>query len=332
MPRPASGRRGRQLPAFALYGEPGRPGLALLHIESIQSRSRLHDWEIDSHVHHGLHQIVWLNAGPVSALLDDSRSEAQGPVAVVIPPAVAHAFRFTPASDGYVLTVDARLLAEGDGAEAPALGPALQTLFAAPRLVAVPAHDAARLHALFASLHAESEADPQSPVPGWLARGVIWRLAQWARRADQGPPREAGRDALYTRWVVLMEANYRAHWPITRYADRLGLSAERLNRLVRAETGLTALAALHERLVREACRRLVHVAAPVSQLAFELGFEDPAYFCRFFKRHVGCSPRDYRARALRPAGLTAPAADTGQSLGAQPAWRRKARLNAASDA
>lgn len=56
---------------------------------------------------------------------------------------------------------------------------------------------------------------------------------------------------------------------------------------------------LHARLAREACLRLVHVVAPVSRLAFELGFEDPAYFCRFFKRHTGMSPRDCREMALR---------------------------------
>jgi AraC family transcriptional activator of pobA len=41
------------------------------------------------------------------------------------------------------------------------------------------------------------------------------------------------------------------------------------------------------------------VAAPVSKLAFELGFEDPAYFCRFFKRHTGVSPSAYRENAQR---------------------------------
>ncbi|WP_341889034.1 helix-turn-helix domain-containing protein [Variovorax sp. YR752] len=38
-------------------------------------------------------------------------------------------------------------------------------------------------------------------------------------------------------------------------------------------------------------------AAPVSNIAFELGFEDPACFRRFFKRHVGAGPREYRDRS-----------------------------------
>jgi len=56
--------------------------------------------------------------------------------------------------------------------------------------------------------------------------------------------------------------------------------------------------------LREACRRLIYIAAPVSTLAFELGFDDPAYFCRFFKRHTGLSPRDYRLRQAAAQGLT----------------------------
>jgi len=85
---------------------------------------------------------------------------------------------------------------------------------------------------------------------------------------------------------------------VARYADRLGLTPERLNRMTRAETGQSALDLVHERLAREACRRLTYVAAPIARLAAELGFDDPAYFCRFFKRRIGKSPRDFRRDAL----------------------------------
>ena len=291
------------LPAFALYGEPRTDRAALLHVETIEARSRYYGWQIDAHTHPGLHQLLWLRHGSVSARLDAQAVQASGPVVLVIPPSVAHAFRFSAQADGSVLTLDAQRLAEGDGVD---LGPALQQLFQAPRVLAIPAHETAGLQALFDALHTEASDDDGSPVPAWLARCVVWRLAQRVHRDQAITPGASGREAHFTRWLVLVEAHYRAHWPVTRYAQKLGLSTERLNRLLRAETGRNAQTLLHERLLREACRRLVHVAAPVSRIGFELGFEDPAYFCRFFSRHTGCSPSRYRERALSDSGATTP--------------------------
>jgi AraC family transcriptional activator of pobA len=97
--------------------------------------------------------------------------------------------------------------------------------------------------------------------------------------------------------MALVESHHLDHWPVARYAKTLGMSAERLNRMLRAETGRTALQLVHERLVREAQRRLLYIAAPVSRLAWELGFEDAAYFSRFFKRLVGLSPAQFRRDA-----------------------------------
>lgn len=290
------------LPTFALYGEKSAPAPPLLHIESIDSRSRQYDWEIDAHVHRGLHQLLWLHSGSVEAMLDEIRTRCEGPAVLVIPPGVAHAFRFSRHCGGFVLTFNASLFAEGDAAGA---GDALGDLFAEPRTFTLESASpkVTRVQTLFEALHAENHAadSAEGPVPMWLARAIVWRLAQAGQREQQGDQRGvAGRQSLYTRWVVLLESHYREHWSVSRYAERLGLSAERLNRMVRAETGHNAQALLHARLAREACRRLVHVAAPVSKLAFELGFDDPAYFCRFFKRHSGMSPREYRKQTAPP--------------------------------
>ena len=56
-------------------------------------------------------------------------------VALLIPPGVAHAFRFTPNTEGYVLTFDAALLAEQEG---PEMGRALHSLFATPTTLTLP--------------------------------------------------------------------------------------------------------------------------------------------------------------------------------------------------
>jgi AraC family transcriptional activator of pobA len=129
-------------------------------------------------------------------------------------------------------------------------------------------------------------------VPLWLGRAIVWRLAQQSERQARRAARGGGDQ--FTRFLLLVEAHHCEHWPIARYADRLGMTPERLNRLAKAETGQSALDVVHARLTREACRRLTYIAKPISKLAFELGFDDPAYFCRFFKRRTGHNPRDYR--------------------------------------
>lgn len=303
MPR-ASPRRTARVPSFALYGEPGQPGADVLHLESIASRSQRHLWEIDAHVHAGLHQVLWLQAGDARVSLDTAQQDCSGPVVIAIPPGVVHAFRFSPHAQGCVLTLSAGAVVQGD---AQAAGQALRRLFDAPRVLPLAGQAAAeRMAALFGLLADEFGAPGSvgSPVPLWLARAVVWRLGELAAQLDPAAgPAQREHQALFTRFVVLVEAHHAEHWTVARYASRLGLTAERLNRLVRAEAGRSALELVHERLAREACRRLVYVAAPISKLAFELGFEDPAYFCRFFKRRVGCSPRAYRSRGPVPAAV-----------------------------
>ena len=92
--------RSASIPAFALYGEAGALPADQLHLEAIQSRSRLYRWEIDAHIHQGLHQIVWVASGPARVALETMRESCEGPVAIVVPPGMVHAFRFTQETDG----------------------------------------------------------------------------------------------------------------------------------------------------------------------------------------------------------------------------------------
>ena len=283
------------VPSFALYGEAPSPGRELLHIEEIQSRSRIYQWEIRPHVHQGLYQAVWVNRGAASFALDERRGEVEGPAAIVAPPGVVHGFRFAPETDGHVLTLSARFLVEGE-AEASA---AFRALFLAPGVVALSQDDlaAGRIDGLMRQLAAEfaSPGADVSPAPLWLARAVVWRLAQARDRKGRADGERGHRhQALFSRFLLLVEAHVLERWPLDRYARTLGLSTQRLNRLARAESGSSALEIVHERLTREACRRLYWIAAPAETIGAELGFDDPAYFNRFFKRRTGLTPRAWR--------------------------------------
>jgi AraC family transcriptional activator of pobA len=293
---PPKPRTARAVPRFALYGEAASPGQELLHIEDVQSRSRSYHWEIQPHEHQGLHQILWIYRGAAEVSLDETSQTIEGPAAILVPPGVVHGFRFRPETDGLVLTLSARFAMEGEPGSA---GEAFGALFAEPGALRFSGLDpvVARLDALLRELAAEfvSPDAAQSPVTLWLARAVLWRLAR--ARAALGPAqgvRERRDRTLHQRFLRLVEEHFLERWPLSRYADRLGLSTQRLNRLARAESGRSALEIVHERMTREACRRLYYVAAPAEKLGMELGFEDPAYFSRFFKRRTGMSPRQWR--------------------------------------
>ena len=285
------------IPSFTLYGEPAEPVRELLHIEDIQSRSRGHDWDIQPHLHHGLYQVVWICEGSARVALESGREEVSGPVAVIVPPGTVHGFRFAPETQGRVLTLGGHFLVEG---ELDTAGQALRELFAGPRVLCFERDDpaAGRLDALLRELGAEFITPGMAGTPPlrWLSLAVVWHLAQAGARLQA---RGAGgplvhHQALFTRFVLQVEARYLEHWPVARYAAQLGVSTPRLNRLTRAECGQSALDLIHERLTREACRLLLYTTEPVTGVAGSLGFDDPAYFCRFIKRRTGLSPSRYR--------------------------------------
>jgi AraC family transcriptional regulator, transcriptional activator of pobA len=283
-----------------LYGESDHPDSAEpLHIEDIQARSRRYLWEIAPHTHRGLYQCLLVAAGPATAHVDDCHTQLAGPALVILPPGCVHAFNFSAATEGHVLTIAPEVLFEGSD-DATRLS--FEAVFAVPHVLPFALDDpvASRLQLLFARLQDEYCA-PQghnSPVCIWLARSILWLTGQELQRRHELERGTQRAHQGFTRFQALLELHYPDHWPIARYARLVGLSEGRLNRLCQAQRAHTAFELLQQRLVREARRRLAF-GMSVTQVARELGFRDAAYFCRFFKRHTGLSPSRFRQDHLR---------------------------------
>ncbi|ASK32085.1 hypothetical protein CEY12_19150 [Chryseobacterium sp. T16E-39] len=83
---------------------------------------------------------------------------------------------------------------------------------------------------------------------------------------------------------------------IQEYADMLHVSPNHLNKSVKMATGKTASSIINETLTMEARSLLSNTQLSIADIAFSLGIEDPSYFTRFFKKHSGVSPNQYRKR------------------------------------
>lgn len=282
------------VPRFALYGETeANVAREFVHIEEISARSAARNWQIDTHVHEGLLQLLFVFSGSARVRLDSEESDYPAPLAVVIPPGIIHAFKFLPQTEGYVLTLDAEGLASAspDGTQMFSVLRGQAEVFALSNGgEATPA----RIRGLLEQIEAEfvQPGPASTPFYVWLVRALLLLLVREDLRAEAVPPDHA--QHLAEEFRRLLEAHYAEHWPVAAYAGQLNVTESRLNRLCQKRYGHTAFALIQDRLLLEARRRLVYTGVAISQLAYELGFSDPPYFCRFFKRLTGQSPSGFR--------------------------------------
>ena len=103
-----------------------------------------------------------------------------------------------------------------------------------------------------------------------------------------------GQDTLLKRFLWSVGEHYTELHEVGAYASLLHVSAGHLNDVVKQGSGKTCIEHIQDQLLVEAKRRLLHTELPVNRIGEELGFEDAAYFNRFFKRHTALTPLSYR--------------------------------------
>lgn len=80
------------------------------------------------------------------------------------------------------------------------------------------------------------------------------------------------------------------------FADKVCLSANYFGDLVKRETGKTAQEYIQLKLINKAKEKLMDYNVNISQIAYSMGFQYPQHFVRFFKRQVGCTPKEFRSQ------------------------------------
>lgn len=280
------------IPVFKLYGEQ-QDWLSpdLLHCETISLRSRIHDWEIRPHRHADLCQLLYVHKGRAQVEIEGQHHVLAPSAIQVIPPLCVHGFQFSPDVEGFVLTLAAPLVAQLQAQ----LGGSMSAL---QRAASYPAgQDRHYLNSLFNAV--QNEYVGAQPARDMLLQSLISVLLVWVtrqviqrREARQVPQRGREYLSLFNQQV---EARFREQPTVEQLAHKVGISVAHLNTVCRELSGQSALQIIHQRLLLEAKRLLIYTPMTVSEVADNLGFADPAYFSRFFRRLNGTSPSVFRA-------------------------------------
>lgn len=287
----------RRIPTYLLYGEaPRRIDGRMLHVETIEARSVRHHWKIDPHLHQVLHQMIFVLRGRGVVLAEGTRAQYRPPALVLIPAGSVHGFEFEPGTTGHVISISDELLRELVQHEA-----GIGSLFNRPatmefRAAALRGTDLTHSVRMLAREFQRSDSGHQLAMQGWLEVLLANVLRLNRELPDEADALTGRRRKLVSRFSELVERRFRDNQPVPEYAAALNVSESQLRNACLALTGQSPVQLVHARVLLEAKRQLHYTDSPVSEIAYALGFDDPAYFTRFFTRRAGISPRAFRKR------------------------------------
>ncbi len=286
----------RLIPLYSLYGEnTAIEDIEFVHIEDIASRSKLYDWEISAHTHNALFQIMLITEGSANAVLDNENTQLIAPCLILIPAGTVHGFHFAPATQGRIISVALGFLEHNSRAmdQDFMLEMINQTIV---------------LPYVHSDLHFEAVKKlidqilcefgyPQvgrAIVFDSLLRTLLIHVLRHKKIEQIKQTTHSHQRTILNRYRTLIETHYKQRWTVADYATEMCMTESKLNRICKSFTQKSAFEVVQDRILLEAQRYLIYTNASLDEIAYDLGLNDAAYFCRYFKKRTGITPRAFK--------------------------------------
>ena len=106
-------------------------------------------------------------------------------------------------------------------------------------------------------------------------------------------------DTTIIKFKQLIEKNYQTQKNVSSYAEMLNMNPSCLNEVAKKTTGITAGELIRNRVIEETKKLLYSSSLSGKEIAFQLGFDDPAYFSRFFRKYTGTTLKEFREHSRK---------------------------------
>lgn len=232
------------------------------------------DPEIEWPHRHSFFSLVWLREGSGFYVIDFEEFEIKANRIFFVSPKQIHNWDYSENSEGYVLAIDGTL------------GMELDLSYTFP-YIDIDEKTKDLLSSIFPNLieNFQRKNDIRTDI-----RYICQQIDRFAERKEI---KSYVTNPYITSFKKLVSENHDQLYTIEWYADKLCISADKLNVLCRENTGTTAKQYILDLKITEAKRLLLYSDYNVNEIAFRLGFEDSSYFSRIFKKKTSFPPSGF---------------------------------------
>lgn len=127
---------------------------------------------------------------------------------------------------------------------------------------------------------------------------LIYELDNYFKRIEISRPTTPRSEDLTTKFFLLLRENFKEHHDVQFYADKLFVTRKYLSKVVKTTMLKSSREIINHVLITEAKVLLRNYHTSVSDVASQLNFSDQSIFSKFFKKHTGQTPSDYKKNDL----------------------------------
>ncbi|GAA4326681.1 helix-turn-helix domain-containing protein [Mucilaginibacter gynuensis] len=169
-------------------------------------------------------------------------------------------------------------------------------------MTAVPEEEATFINYLFTQLESEfrlKESSHEEMLRTYLKQLLIKSTRLWKQQHFEGVLTDQNNDPeAFRHFTQLVEAHYKEKHTVADYADLMLVAPKTLTHKFKRMNLPPPNEVIKNRIILEAKRLLVHTSMTAKEIAYELGYDDPAYFSRLFYIKTGDSPSAFKTKFL----------------------------------
>jgi AraC family transcriptional regulator, transcriptional activator of pobA len=254
----------------------------------------------EPHRHH-YYTIFWISSGSGIHHIDLEQYHYSGPVAFILSPGQIHRIEQTTPADGYIIKFLPSLFKDERDFLDYVIDTCLFDCVTMQPKIAFNETIQMRVESTIEQLVIEYEAP--NPDSANLISSYLKILITYINRAKNrnisslisiGSPQFL----LFRSFRIELQKHFRQQHSVQFYAELLNTTARTLNDACRKLGGRSVSDIIQDQILLEAKRCLLHHKQSIKEICFSLGFDDPSYFTRFFKKHIGLSPQQFKEEQL----------------------------------